>query len=312
MEQGSVEQSETKKKKHTGLKVFLTLLLLLLAAAAGLVIYFYPAYRAAGYMAENLNPGKIEYTLEVRIDRDELDKKGKLLIDTLAEITGMTGEELCCLTIRGNVDGDMIYACVYPEGQEKPLTELYLSDGRGVVNGAMLYGVMREHFCGQNKMLDYLFPVWEDHKYMSLEQAEDMFGVDLSSVRNFRLPFGDRKLSRLECFGILAFMSREKTASGEEFSFRMTGMEAAIRLQEHIACRVRMEEPADVIEEMNEKLSRLGIHLGGEKLRILDSVSLDAAMGKDAALQMPDDLISQNTVDIVKGIRAVIRELSGR
>lgn len=309
MEKNVRGQSETKKKRHTGLKIFMVLLLLLLAAAAGLVIYFYPVYRAAGYMAENLNFRKIDFCVEVRIDRTELDIRQNILIETMAEITGLTGEELCHLTIQGNVDGDIIYACIYPEGQENPLTELYLSDDPDVVNGAMLYSAMRENICGQNAMLDYLFPVWENHKYMSLKQAEDMFGVDLSDLRNFKLPFRDRKLSRLECFGMLALMHREKTASGESFSLRIDGMDVVIRPRGQIECSISMENPADVLDEFNEKLSKTGISLSGDKLRILDSFSVTAEVNEDTALQVPDDLVSQNMVDIVKGIRAVIKEL---
>lgn len=307
-----MEQNGTKKKRHIGLKIFLTLLLLLLAAAAGLVIYFYPAYRAAGYLAENLSFQKMEYVLEVKIDREELDTKKGLLIDTMAEITGITGEELCHLTIQGSVEGDVIYACIYPEGQEKPLTELYLSDDLDVVNGAMLYSAMRENFCGQNAMLNYLFPVWEEHKYMSLKQAEDMFGVDLSAFRNFELPFRDRKLSRMEYFVILAFMHRDKAAAGENFSFQKDGIDAAICPWEQIECSISIENPADVLDELSGKLSKVGISLSGNKLRILDFLSVTVEMKGDVELQMPKDLVSQNMVDIVKGIRAVIRELSGK
>lgn len=304
-----MEQKGKKKKRHIGLKIFMTFLLLLLAAAAGLVIYFYPTYKAAGYLAENLNFRKMDFCLEVRIDRTELDIRHNILIETMAEITGLTGEELCHLTIQGSVDGDIIYVCIYPEGQENPLTELYLSDDLDVVNGAMLYSAMRENICGQNPMLDYLFPVWESRKYMSLEQAEDMFGVDMGDLRNFKLPFGDRKFSRLECFGILALMHRERTASGESFSFRMDGMDVVIRLLEQIECNISLENPADVLNQLNEKISKTGISLGGDKLRILDSFSVTAEVNEDTALQVPDDLVSQNMVDIVKGIRAVIKEL---
>lgn len=304
-----MEQNGKKKKRHIGLKIFLALFLLLLAAAAGLVIYFYPTYKAAGYLAENLNFRKMDFCLEVRIDRTELDIRHNILIETMAEITGLTGEELCHLTIQGSVDGDIIYACIYPKGQENPLTELYLSDDLDVVNGAMLYSAMRENICGQNPMLDYLFPVWESRKYMSLEQAEDMFGVDLRDLRNFKLPFGDRKFSRLEYFGILALMHREKTASGESFSLRMDGMDVVIRPRGQIECSISMENPADVLDELNEKLSKTGISLSGDKLRILEYLSMTAEVNEDTALQVPDDLVSQNMVDIVKGIRAVIKEL---
>lgn len=301
--------TNTKQKRHIGLKIFLTFLFLLLAAAAGLVICFYPTYKAAGYLAENLNFQKMEYTLEVRIDRKELDGAKKLLIDTMAEVTGITDEELCHLTIRGSVDGDVIYAGIYPEGQKNPLTELYLSDDLDVVNGAMLYSAMRENVCGQNEMLNYLFPVWEEHRYMSLEQAEDMFGVDLSAFRNFKLSFRDLKLSRLEYFGILALMHRNKAGEEERFTFQIEGLNAELLPREQIECTVHMEDPAEVLEELSDKLSGLGISFSGEKLRILDSLSVAAEIREDTVLEMPEDLVSQNMVDIVKGIRAVIREL---
>lgn len=307
-----MEQNGEKKKRHTGLKILLTFILLLVAAAAGLGIYFYPKYRTAGYLAENLNLQKLEYTLEVTIDRGELDAKKKLLIDTLAEITGLSGGDLCQLTIRGSVDGDVIYARIYPKGRQEPLTELYLSDELDVVNGAMLYSVMRENFCGQNAMLDYLFPVWEEHKFMSLKQAEDMFGVDLSAFQGFRLPFRDEKLSRLKCFLLLMLMEREKTEAGESYTFEMDGLEAELWPGERTELRVGMEDPADVLEQMEEKLSMLKIRLPGEKLRILKSLSGSVFFGDGDSLKVPEDLVSQNMVDIVKGIRAVIKELSGK
>lgn len=304
-------QNGTKKKRHTGLKIFLSLLFLLLAAAAGAAIYFYPAYRAAGYMAEDLSFQKMDYALEVKINRGELGKKPRMLLDVLAEITGITREEICCLTIQGSVDKDILYARIYAEGREDPLTELYLSDELDVVNGAMLYGVMREHFCGQNEMLGHLFPVWEDHKYMSLEQAEDMFEVDLSDLRNFSLPLWERKLSRLQCFCLLALMNREETDSGERFLLETEGLEAALWPQEGTAV-IRMEKPAEVLESLEEKFSAAGVHLNGEKLRMLDLLAVTVEMKEDTALRIPDDLVSQTMVDVVKGIRTVLREISGK
>lgn len=305
-------QKGEKKKRHTGLKIFLTLLLLLAAAAAGLGIYLYPAYRAAGYLAEQLELQKFDYTLEVKIDRGELDQRKKLLIDTLAELTGVSAGDLCHLTIRGSVDGDIIYAGIYPQGREEPLTELYLSDGADVVNGAMLYSAMRENFCSRNAMLDYLFPVWEEHKYMSLQQAEDMLGVDLSAFRDFRLPLEKLRLSRLKCFGILALMHREKTASGEGFSIQTEGLEAELQPGEHTICSVSMDAPAETLSALEEKLSTFGITLSGDRLRMLESLSVTAEAREDVSLRLPEDLVSQNMVDIVKGIRAVLRELSGK
>lgn len=304
-------QNSTKKKRHTGRKIFLALLFLLAAAATGVAIYFYPAYRAAGYMAETLNLQKMDYTLEVTINRDELGKKPRMLLDVLAEITGITREGICCLTIRGSVDGDIVYARIYAEGQEEPLTELYLSDELDVVNGAMLYGVMREHFCSRNEMLNQLFPVWEDHKYMSLKQAEDMFEVDLSDLRDFSLPLRERKPSRLQCFFLLALMSREETDAGEQFTFQTEGLEAELWLRSMTAV-IRLEKPAEVLGRMEEKFSKTRICLNGERLQTLDGLAVAVEMREDITLRIPDDLVSQTMVDVVKGIRTVLRELSGK
>ncbi len=310
--EGTVERGETKKKRHMGLKILLIVLILLLAVAAGLVIRFYPLYKEAGYMADHLGFEKLDYILEVRIDRSRLNKRQNLLIDTLAEVTGLTGGELCHLTIQGRVDGDIIFAGIYPEGKKEPLTEVYLSDDLDVVNGSMLYSAMREHVCGQNTTLDYLFPVWENHRYMSLEQAEDMFGVDLSDLRHYRLPVRDIKLSRLQCFGILLLMEREKTGAGKDFFLQAEGLEAELGLKEPAQVSVSLEDPAAVMEMLEEKLSLAGVHLDGEKLSMLKYLAVTAVMREDVSLEVPEDLISQKMVDVVKGIRIIIKGISGK
>lgn len=307
-----MEQGETKRKKHTGLKIFLAFLFLLLAVTAGVVIRFYPIYKEAGYMADHFGFRKLDYILEVRIDRSKLNKRQNLLIDTLAEVTGLTGGELCHLTVQGSVDGDIIFAAIYPEGQKKPLTEVYLSDDLDVVNGAMLYSAMREHICGQNKTLDYLFPVWENHRYMSLEQAEDMFGVDLSDLRDYKLPVRDMKLSRLQCFGILVLMEREKMEQGRYFCLQTEGLEAMLQLKEPAEVSISMEDPEAVTDMLEDKLSRAGVRLSGEKLGMLKQLAVRAVIREDLSLTVPEDLISQKMVDVVKGIRVIIKGLFGK
>lgn len=309
-----MEQNKPKKKRHIGLKIFLIFILLLLTAAAGIVIYFYPLYSAAGYMSQNLTFREIRYTAKVSVDREELDADRRKLLDTLAELTGTDRAAMYRLSIEGQVDGDIIYARIYPEGWEEPLLELYLSDGVDVVNGAMLYSAVREHLCGQNKPLELLLPVWDDREYVSLEQAEEMLGVDLSSVRRFKLSFRDKSLSRWECFGILLLTEKVKTEAGEGFLFRTEGLDAAIWLKDHgdgaMSLTIDMEEPAEVLGDLRSKFSGVGISFEGEGLRILDELYLMADM-KEVALQMPDDLIGQSTVDVIKSIRLIIERFIG-
>lgn len=309
-----MKQNEPKKKRHIVLKIFLILFLLLLIVAAGIIIYCYPIYRAAGYMSQNLTFQKIDYTMKVTVDREELDGNRRKLLDALAELTGTDRGAMYRLSIEGKVDGDMIYARIYPEGSKDPLIELYLSDGPDVLNGAMLYGAVRDHLCGQNELLDLLFPAWDDHEYVSLEQVEEMLGVDLSQARRFKLPFRNKKLSRWECFGLLMLMDRVETESGDGFLFQTEGLDAAVRLAEHgdpaVSLGVSMVDPAEVFDELNSRLSVVGIDFGGDGLHILDELSLTADM-REVTLQMPEDLISQSTVDVIKNIRAILQKVSG-
>ena len=45
---------------------------------------------------------------------------------------------------------------------------------------------------------------------------------------------------------------------------------------------------------------------------MLDLLAVTVEMKEDTALRIPDDLVSQTMVDVVKGIRTVLREISGK
>ena len=68
-----------------------------------------------------------------------------------------------------------------------------------------------------------------------------------------------------------------------------------------------------MLEKYADKLSLLGVSLDSDRLRIFDVISATVRMEKDGtALQIPENVISQNTVDIISGLRSVVQEISGR
>lgn len=309
-------EEKAKKKKHTGIKVLLGILAVFIIALGALAIRFYPVYGAATFLEKNLTLDHMEYSVEVEINRDELEEKQAKLLDGLASITGMDRDAMYRLKIEGSVDGDIIHACIYPDGQTSPLIELYLSDDTDVINGAILYNAVRENYCGQNPMLTYLIPVWSDHEYVTLEQAEQMLEVDLSTLRDFRMPFRDTKLSAKMYFAALAVMQRENAAEAERYYMKLAGLELVLRLNEtepSVEAELDMEKPAALLEKYADKLSLLGVSLDSDRLRIFDAISATVRMEKDGtALQIPENVISQNTVDIISGLRSVVQEISGR
>lgn len=305
----------TKKKNHTGIKVLLGILTLLIIVLVVFAIRLYPVYRSAVFLEENLKLSSMEYSMQVEINRDELEEKRVKLLDGIASITGMERESMYRLKIEGSVDGDIIHAYIYPDGQVSPLIELYLSGDTDVINGALLYNAVRENYCGQNELLSYVVPVWSDHEYVKLEQVEQMLEVDLGTVRNFRLPFRDTTPSLKMCFAALAFMQRESTAETDRFCMKLPGLDLVLRLNEtnsEMEAELDLENPAVLLDSYADKLSLLGISINSDRLRSYDTVSATVRMGNDGTtLQMPEDVISQNTVDIISGLRAVVQEISG-
>lgn len=305
-----------KKKKHIGLKIFLGLIVILLIAAVALVIRLYPVYRDAGFLEENLNLKYFSYELEAELNRDELEENQVRLLDTLAELTGLGQEAMYHLYIQGSVDGDIIHALIYPQGQREPLIELYLSDGVDVINGALLYNAVRTHYTSGNELLAYLVPVWDDHEFVSLDQMEQMLELDLETVKNFRLSFAEKKLSVKELFVALAAMEREKSGEQCSYALALDGVDAELKLDYETASvvnvRLNAERPGRLLDAMSDKLSKTGVSLNGEKLYFLDKVSITAAVGEGEFLQVPKDLISQRTVEIIGNIRLIIEEISGK
>ena len=102
------------KKKHIGLKILLGFIVLLLLVTVGLFVRFYPVYKDAKLLAENLNRTSFTYELEAELNREELQEAQAKLLDTLAELTGVEKEAMYRLRVQGSVDGDIIHAVIYP------------------------------------------------------------------------------------------------------------------------------------------------------------------------------------------------------
>ncbi len=317
------------KKKNKGVKIFLGFLLVLAGLAAALGARFYPVWKSAEFLGERLKPNRFTYDMSVKLDREKMPEEQAALLDLLAAAVGLDSEAMYDLDIRGGVDGDRIHALIYPDGFGQPLLECYLSDDIDVINGAMFYNAVREHLGEESALLGFLIPAWDDHAYVSLEQAEQLMEIDLESLRDFQLPFTEKELSSWEYFVMLAAMKCDRDEDSCTFQFQKEDKRAGESDDEKIPAasaqlyfeyedepsvtvNLKLERPADVLTWASEKLSAVGLEINGEKLRSLDGISVVITKGGEDKLAIPDDLISQNTVNVISGIRSVIREITGK
>lgn len=287
-------------------------LLLFLAVLAGAGMYLLPSIRGAAFLQKNLETRRFTYRLEAELDREKLTEDQRRLLDSLADMTGLEKDAMYDLTLEGNVTENLLYILIYPAGCREPLLELYLGE-EDVLNGALLYNAVRNRYTRQNRLLDAIFPVWDNHVYVSLEQLEQLFEVDLSGLRDFEWEPAREKLSFQEAFVPLVFMSREKDGNDSIFEKSMEGAEAELILHDtaepYVEVKLSADRPAEILEKLMPLLDGREVSLSDEMTRTVEKITAEICFGQGGELTMPEDLVNPQTIDAIVSLKAILQEM---
>lgn len=294
-------------------KILWTIVFLLAAVLAGACFYCYPAWKAAKILQDKMDNSGFSYELQVELDWESQPVKQRKALETLAKLTGIREESLYRLTIKGSTQADRIHMNIYPEGQTEPLAEFFFNDDSGVINETMLYNAIRGNLAGQYKMLEYLMPRQKEELYMTLEQVEQLFGMDLSSIRDFRLAMEDSKMSVGQYFVILMAMKRETWEDGHRFAGGTEDMDLSIDVPSDsgdsaMVIRLRVENPAETLSEGERLLSWIGIEMPDVDLHALKSISVALSSDEEGTVAMPTDFVNQDIIDILSKVREWLSE----
>lgn len=299
-----------------GKYILRAVLFLLAALMIGAGFYLYPAWKAAKAVQDKMSLPYKAFELKVELDREEMPAEQTKLFGTLAKLTGIGETSFCRWTIRGSCREDRIHLTAWPGSREEPLFELYLSDDTDLINESMVYNAIRNHLAGQLGLLGHLMPVQEETLYLTLGQVEQLFGTDLSGLRELRLQTADRSITAKEYFLLLAVSSREKQGNGYRFLLdtKQAGIcveislgqgDAAVRLE----CQIH--NLADVIDRADSVLPWLEKWLPGEKMQGVKSLSLTLEPQESGEIVMPTNLANQNIIDTIAKIREWIQKTFG-
>lgn len=290
-----------KKKIGIGIVCVAAALLLVLG------IFCYPHWKAAKLLKEHFNPERAGYTLEVQLLEEQMTDDQKQFVDVLSMLTGINTENFYKLHLEGTTWDGIVEVQVFPDGQENPLFELYLSDESEVMNGAMFYQTVRANLSGGNALIERLLPKWEDHTYVTLEQAEQIFGIDLSAVRNFSLP-QIKEPSTSSWFMALLAMKRENGDNEVTYAAEKAGAAVKLVLPEEGNVTVEFDVPnlQETLTAINEKAS---LSIDTEQFVLVGQLSGTVSAAGQEELSVPEDCISQDTVEILEGVRVLIQEL---
>lgn len=292
-----------KKKIGIGIGIVCVAAALLLV----LGIFCYPHWKAAKLLKEHFNPERVGYTLEVQLLEEQMTDDQKQFVDVLSMLTGINTENFYKLHLKGTTWDGIVEVQVFPDGQENPLFELYLSDESEVMNGAMFYQTVRANLSGGNALIERLLPKWEDHTYVTLEQAEQIFGIDLSAVRNFSLP-QIKEPSTSSWFMALLAMKRENGDNEVTYAAEKAGAAVKLVLPEEGNVTVEFDVPnlQETLTAINEKAS---LSIDTEQFVLVGQLSGTVSAAGQEELSVPEDCISQDTVEILEGVRVLIQEL---
>ena len=290
-----------KKKIGIGIVCVAAALLLVLG------IFCYPHWKAARLLKEHFNPERVGYTLEVQLLEEQMTDDQKQFVDVLSMLTGIDTENFYKLHLEGTTWDGIVEVQVFPDGQENPLFELYLSDESEVMNGAMFYQTVRANLSGGNALIERLLPKWEDHTYVTLEQAEQIFGIDLSAVRNFSLP-QIKEPSTSSWFMALLAMKRENGDNEVTYAAEKASAAVKLVLPEEGNVTVEFDVPnfKETLTAINEKAS---LSIDTEQFVLVGQLSGTVSAAGQEELSVPEDCISQDTVEVLEGVRVLIQEL---
>lgn len=301
-----------KKRK----RIWWVVLILAVLAMGGAFVHFYPAWRAAKILQEKMDFTHFSYEMEMELDKGQLSAGQVKMFRILGELLGVEEDGMYSFTVKGRVRGERIYALLYLKGAKEPLAEFYVGEEGIALNEAMVYNTIRNGLVEQYGALGRLMPEQKGNLYISLEQVEQMFGVELREICQFAFPAMDGRLTAGQYFAMLAVMERERIGEGNRFEIAKKRMKARLDIsvaeESEVRMRLEMQDPAKTLSQATPLLSRMGVRLPVERLRMLKNFSMTIAAGEGAEITMPTDYVEQGTINLIAEIRALIERLLNR
>lgn len=317
---------EGRKRKKTGYFI----LLLLLAAALAACIYLYPVWKAAGILQRHMAAGCFTYELDVQVDKTALEAGQREVLENLAKLTGYDEEAMFRLRVSGTVWEDKIQAMIYPQGGTEPLMELYLSNEVKALNETRPYNTIRSNLIGKYEILEHIMPAEMEAIYMTAEQAEQIFHLDLSAVKSFQMPNLGAGKSAVGYFAVLALASKEKLEQG--YRYEISADQAVLRVEitdyasegntgtdgegrggespGQVRIQLDLTKPGELAAQQSQLLARLGIELPVRELAMLENISIVMEPGKGSEPEAPDRFMDQKKADLIVEIRDLIVKLA--
>lgn len=256
------------KKKHLFLKIFLILLLLIFVALAILAVRIIPV---ASRLQSALTAENCMITIEASLDQQALTEDQQKFFQNLSTLTGVEQAQWEELTLQGGYDGNVLELAVYG-GQDTDtlLTQLYLTQDCQAVNIHAIYDRAYTHLTEKVGLLALVLPQWSFGDYISLQQLEYAFGLQLGELPDIRgklEQFQSRLSLPLMCGAVLA--ADEWDRDSRRLVYHITDTDKRLALAQQLAKKTGHGDQAAFWQLPEGMELDVVIDLGGAQAKML-------------------------------------------
>lgn len=203
--------------------------IIICAAILCAIAWMLPFVRAAQTLQKMTNAKSIEYEADITLNQEKLSKGQAQFLEAASWILEVDRESCMSWRINGYISDAQGYAQVFCEGLDGAVTDVYFSEDDTFVNVKMLYEMLQDNFTSAHPILGNLLPDWKYSDYISLEQIEEIFQVDIRSMYKPDVPKGLSGKNIWEILMLLGKMEHGKSEDGrQQFSMMWNGYQTVL------------------------------------------------------------------------------------
>lgn len=311
-----------KKKKHLLLSILLILLLLIIVALAILAVRIVPV---AGRLQSALTAQNCAITIEASLDQQALTEDQQKFLQNLSTLTGIDQAQWGELTLKGGYDRDTLELAVYSgQNTDTLLTKLYLTQDCQAMDIHVIYDRAYAHLTEKVGLLALLLPQWSFGDYISLQQLEYAFGLQLGELPDIRgklEQFQARLSLPLMCGAVLA--ADEYDRDSRRLVYHITSTDKRLDLAQQLANKIGYGDQAafwklpegtelDVVVDLKGAQTKTLITGRVPGVEQLKSWSVELVWGAytpaEREISLMDQKVLDNLADLLESLKSMQRQ----
>lgn len=200
------------KKKY----VVISIVGIVAAVIVLLGIWMFPLLRVAATLHSALHAESYDFQVAVTLNKEILSEQQWQFLALMPWVLGIEEDDCLEWSVTGNISEGSGYAKLYGGGLQEPITDVYFRDDQIMVNIKMLYQSLQKNILEEHPMLGSLLPGWEYGDYISLDQIEEIFAVDIEEIFRDHSSFELSGQSFWEVWNMLRGMERKEDKDGRQ------------------------------------------------------------------------------------------------